>query len=155
MNQQNVEECGQTKFSIGHVEGVGAVLHIPRNERIEVLGRNKRGVNPKHSSVDESGDQPCSKACGSEGFEGGRSGWTRFGVCPKQKKPCGWSPHQKPNAVARFHPFEVCGAGADEVLCDDPCSSDDTQDEACAKEKGSGHVRANSALKGDMVSASW
>ena len=75
-------------------------------------------------------------------------------MCPKQEKPCDWNPHQKPNAVARFHPFEVCGAGADEVLCDDPCSSDDTQDEACAKEKRSGHVRANSALKGDMVSAS-
>ena len=54
MDQQDVKEAWETKFTVGEVKGVGAVLDVPSNEGIEEFGVEPFGVERKRGDVDGS-----------------------------------------------------------------------------------------------------
>ena len=137
VDEQNVEKGREAEFAVGDFEGVAAVLGVPGNEGIEVIGVEDLGVEGEDTDVDEAGQESCTESGGQDFFDAqGLGVWI---AVAQEEEPRQRSADEKEKAVAGLDPFEVGAASADEVFDGNPYGADGAKQESGAEHEGSVH----------------
>jgi hypothetical protein len=140
VDEQDVEEARETEFAVGNLERVAAVLDVPGNEGVEVIGVKYFCVEGKDTNVDQAGQESSAESSGQDFF-----GAQGVGACvsvAQEEEPRQWSAHQEEEAVTGLDPFEVGASGADKVFNGDPYGANGAKQESGAEHEGSVHHRA-------------